>query len=85
LIVLARHRRPDVKGKPLGVEGVLGQKIQPLVLHYVAAPAIYPPDLDLQVHPHIGIGQVADSPIAPIVPTKMPTAAGIADGFFPAA
>jgi hypothetical protein len=76
---------PHVIGEPLGVEGVLGQKIQPLSFHRAATPAIYPPDLDLQVHPHITIGQVADSPRAPIVPTKMATSAGIADVFFPVA
>ena len=81
--MLARHRRPHVEGKPLGVEGVLGQKVQPLCLHCLASPAIYPPNLDLQVHPHIAIGQVADSTRTQIVPTELSRSAGTTDGFFP--
>ena len=73
----------DVVGKALGVEGVLGQEIQPLALHRLTAPALYATNLDLEVHPHIAVGQVAHTPCAPVVPAKVPCTTGATERFFP--
>jgi hypothetical protein len=41
----------DVVGKPLGMERVVGQKLQTLALHGPALPAVHAPDFQLQVGP----------------------------------
>src|SRR5208283_1232075 len=72
-----------VQGKPLRMQGVLDQKVQPLALHRATLPAVDPTHLQIEVNAVIGAGQIPDPPAPSVVPAAIRRAAGAADRFFP--
>ncbi len=74
---------PHIEGEPLGVERVVGQPGQLLLLHSAAAPAVHAPDLDLQVHPSVATGEVAYSTGLAIVERSMIPSTRSTGRFFP--
>jgi len=62
---------PHVEGEPLAVEGIVGQEVEPFLFHLATAPASHPPDLELEVHPPIAAGQIADAALLAIVPAPL--------------
>ena len=72
----------DVKGEAFGVKRIVRQKRRPLSLHGPTSPAVNPPDLDLQVDPHVAAGFVADEPDFAVVPTVVDATTAPADRFF---
>src|SRR5271157_5963891 len=73
----------DVVGKPLGVEGVVGQPGQLLLLHGTAAPAAHAPDLDLQVHAGVATREVAHPTGLAVVESSLSPPTRPAGRFFP--
>src|SRR5208337_505948 len=73
----------DVVGKPLGVEGVVGQPGQLLLLHGAAAPAAHAPDLDLQVHAGVATREVAHPTGLAVVESSLSPPTRPAGRFFP--
>ena len=71
------------EGKPLRVEGMVGQPLQALLLHLSAASAEDPPNLHVQIDAPIATGKVPHPPHLPVVKHPMGTTAGAADRFFP--
>ena len=71
-----------VEREPLGVEGIVGQKGEPFLLHRATAPAGHAPDLDLEVDAQIAAGQVADAALPAVVPPALDPAAGPTGRFF---
>jgi hypothetical protein len=71
-----------VVGKTLGVERVVGEKLQPLALHLAAPLAGDTPYLQLEVYAGVRARQIAHPSRAPIVPAEVNRAARAADGFF---
>ena len=72
----------DVEGEALGVERVVGQKGQLLLLHGSTPPAINPPDLQVQVNPGVAAGLVPNAPDLAVVPSGLDAAATPAGRFF---
>jgi|GEM_PF-6793484 len=68
--------------KALGVQRVVGQKLQPLTLHPVTTEAGHPPHLELEVDAIWPAGQIASTPIGAVVPTRAALTAVAADRFF---
>src|ERR1019366_4676014 len=60
-----------VMGKPLRIERVVRQEIEPLALHLAATAASHPPDLNLQEDARVAARQIANLPYTPVVPTRM--------------
>ena len=58
---------PHVEGEALGLEWVVGQPVQLLLLHGAAAPAGHVQDLELQVYPSVATGEIARVSDLPIV------------------
>jgi hypothetical protein len=72
----------DVMRKPLGIEGVVGQELQPLALHLAATAALHAPNLELEVDTHIAAGQIANLTRAPVVPAHVGSTTAAAERFF---
>jgi hypothetical protein len=71
-----------VVGKALGVQGIVGEKLQALPLHRTTASATHPPDLEIEVDPGVAAGEIPyPSPLA-VVPTRVDRSAGITECFF---
>ena len=73
----------DEEGETLGVERMVRQPVQPLLLHLAAALALDAPNLQLQVDPYVAARQIAHSAHPLIVPTSVDTPTGTASRFFP--
>src|SRR5438874_398876 len=73
---------PHKVGKALGVEGVVGQKLEALALHFAAAPTAYAAHLELQIHSRIPARQIANAPSLAIVPTRVHATTAAAQSFF---
>src|SRR5262249_348841 len=71
---------PDVEGGALDVQGIVGQEVEPFLLHRAAAPTGHAPRLDLEVDPDVAAREVADATLFAIVPAAL--AAGPAGRFF---
>ncbi|EKD31085.1 MAG: hypothetical protein ACD_77C00405G0001, partial [uncultured bacterium] len=71
-----------VPGKPLGVERIVRQEVEPFALHFSAVPAKHPSDPDFQIDARIPAGQVANPSQLLVVPARMRQPATVADGFF---
>ena len=72
----------DVVSKALGIEWVVGQKIEPFALHRATVLALHPPDLEFQVAAAIATGQIAHPAGAAIVPPPVNSTTATADCFF---
>src|SRR3990172_2329139 len=72
----------DVVREALRVAGIVGQEVQALALHVIAAPASEPAHLELQVDPKGAAGKVADPANPSIVEARLRSPAGSADRFF---
>src|SRR4249919_2948634 len=80
------RRRPaapaDIIGKALGVEWIVGQKVEALPLHRAATAALDPPHLQFQKYPRIPARQIADPADFAVVPTHLHATAAPARRFF---
>jgi len=82
-----RHRAgaaapADIPGKPLGIERVVGEKVESFPFHFAAVPTEHPSDLDFQIDARISTGEVAYPSESFVVPAGVHPATGVADGFF---
>ena len=71
-----------VKGKPLGVERIVGQEGKLLLLHLAAPPAQNTPDLQFEVDARVATGEVADQAGFAVVEGPVCRTATSADCFF---
>ncbi len=71
-----------VMGKALGVEGVVGQKVEPLALHAPATSALNASNLQFEVDARIAAGQIANLTRASVVPPRLCPATAAAHRFF---
>src|SRR5256712_5031026 len=71
-----------VEGEALGVEGVVGQELEPLLLHRATAPTGHTPHLDGEVDAQVAAGEIAHSALLAVVPSALHPAAGPAGRFF---
>src|SRR5450756_1646870 len=72
----------DVIGKALGIERVVRHEVEALALHVPATLAPHAAYLDLQVDAHVAAGQIANTPRASVVPTRVDSIAAAANAFF---
>jgi len=72
----------DIMGKSLGVERVVGQKIELFTLHLATAAAIDAPHLQLQENPRVAARQVVHAAHLAIVPALLTATATVTSGFF---
>lgn len=72
----------DENREALCIERIVGQKVDSLALHRVAAPTVHTPDLELQVDARIARRQIADLPRASVVSAEILPAANAAHRFF---
>ena len=73
---------PHVEGKPLGVEGILREPIEPFALHQATGAASDAPHMHFQHHPRVAAGQIAyPSPLA-VVPAHLGSTAAAAHLFW---
>jgi hypothetical protein len=68
--------------KALGVEGIVGQEVQPLALHFAATSALDAPNLELEIDTRIAAGQIANPTRAPVVPAQVRSTTAAAERFF---
>jgi hypothetical protein len=71
-----------VMRKALGIEGIVGQEVQPLALHFAATSALDAPNLALEIDTRIAAGQIANATRAPVVPTQVRSTTAAAERFF---
>ncbi len=71
-----------VMGKALGIEGIVGQNLQPLAFHFAASSALHAPHLDLQEDTHVPTREIANASRTSVVPPGMNSTAAAADRFF---
>src|SRR5487761_2409344 len=71
-----------VMGKALGIEGIVGQKLQPFAFHFAAASALHAPHLDLQEDALVPTREIANASRTSVVPARMNSPATAADCFF---
>src|ERR1700745_2029205 len=57
----------DIIGKALGVERIVGQKVEPLPLHLATAATVDAPHLQFQKNPRVATRQIAYPPHLAIV------------------
>jgi hypothetical protein len=69
-------------GKALGVERVVGKKLQSLALHFAADLALDTPHLEFEVNTRIAAGQIARAPDTPVVPDPVRSPAAATERFF---
>ena len=72
----------NVKGKTLGVEGIVGQEGKLLLLHLAAPSAKNTPYLQLEVDARVATGKVADQAELAVIKGPMCRPANTADCFF---
>jgi hypothetical protein len=73
----------DEKGETLGVERMVRQPVQSLLLHLAAALALDAPNLHFQVDPHFPARPIAHSACLAVGPTSMRATPGATGRFFP--
>lgn len=73
---------PNVVGKPLGIEGIVRQEVEPLALHVPATLAQHPTHLDVQKDARVVTRQIANAPCASVVPARVHSTTATADRFF---
>jgi hypothetical protein len=66
--MLMPNMRHHVMGKALGIEGGVGQKVEPLALHLPATAARDPPYLQFKENPRVATRQVAHSALRRVLP-----------------
>src|SRR5712691_1668592 len=71
-----------VEGEALRVEGIVGQKREPLLLHLATAPTGHAPHLDVEVDPPVAAGEIPDAALLAVVPSALHSAAGPRGRFF---
>jgi len=84
--VLDRHGLATAsyeEGEAFGIEWVVRQPVQRLLLHLAATLAVDAPDFEIQVNPDVPAGQIAHSAYLVVVPGPMDAAARPASRFFP--
>lgn len=69
-------------GKALGVARVVGEKREPLALHFSTALALYAPHLEFDVGARIATGEIARLARAPVVPARVRSPAVATKRFF---
>src|SRR5262252_4545456 len=74
--------RRDVVAKALGVERIIGQKVEPLALHLATAAAVEPSHLQFEENARVAARQVAHPADLAVVPTHLDVAATAAGRFF---
>jgi hypothetical protein len=72
----------DIIGKALGVERIVGQKVEPLPLHLATAATVDAPHLQFQKNPRVATRQIAHPPHLAIVPPRLEATATAASRFF---
>src|SRR5262249_32732791 len=72
----------DVVGKALGVERIIGQKVEPLALHLATAAAVDPPHLQFKENARVAARHIAHPADLAVVPTHLDVAATAAGRFF---
>jgi hypothetical protein len=73
---------PDIEGETLGVEGIVGQKFEPFLLHRATAPTGHASHLEDEVDAQVATGEVADAALLAVVPSALHAAATPAGRFF---
>ena len=73
----------NIKSKPFRAERIIGQPIQPLLLHFPAPSTSDSADLHFQINAQIATGQVANSAGFPVVVGTMDAATSATNRFFP--
>ncbi len=58
------------------MEGIVGEKREPLLFHRATAPTGHAPDLDVEVDTQVAAGEIADAAVLAIVPTALHPTAG---------
>jgi hypothetical protein len=71
-----------VIGKALGIERAVGEKVQPLGLHRLAASAIQAPQLELEIDAVVAAAKIAHPPALAVAPARLDSAADSAGRFF---
>jgi hypothetical protein len=66
--------------KPLGVERIVRQKIEPFLLHLATTAALDPPHLHFQKYPRVAAGKIAHAP--DLAPTHLNLTATTTSCFF---
>src|SRR5437764_8033970 len=72
----------DIMSKPLGVERIVGQKVELLPLHLAAIAAVEPPHLHFEMNPSVAARQITYPAQPAIVPAHLDTTATAANRFF---
>jgi len=72
-----------VKGKSLGIKGIIGQPTQLLLLHFPALATEDSADLHVQVDPHVSAGQVSNSAELSVVEDTVNATTRSTNCFFP--
>src|SRR5262252_831834 len=65
----------NMEREALGVEWILGQPVEPLLLHPLAAPEVDPTDIDLKVNTRSSTGKISDPAQFAVVPSSLDAAA----------
>ena len=60
-----------IERKALRVEGIVGEEVQLLALHGLRSSTRNPSHLELEIHAHLAVGQIAYSPLATVVPAEV--------------
>jgi len=71
-----------VEGEALGVEGIVGQEVEPFLLHRATAPAGHPPDLEIEIDPQVAAGEIAHAAPLAVVPAAVGSATDSTGRFF---
>src|SRR5271156_5503149 len=72
----------DIISKALGVERIVGQKVEPLALHLAATTTIDPPHLQFEENPRVTARQVTHPTGLAVVPPHVDVTATAAGRFF---
>jgi hypothetical protein len=73
---------PHVVSKALGIKRVVGQKLQPLALHFAATPALDSAHLEIEMDAHVAARQVANLPPRAVVEAPVGSPTKTAQRFF---
>jgi hypothetical protein len=72
----------DIVCKPLGVERIVCQKIEPFLLHLATTAALDPPHLHFQKYPRVAAGKIPHAPDLAVVPPHLNVTATTTSRFF---
>lgn len=59
---------PRSRQSALGIQGIVGEKLQALPFHRATTSAMHAPDVEIEVDPGVAAGQIPYPPSLPIVP-----------------